>query len=133
MNLMSLNPIIHILQNYIAFGLFSPFFGWPLFIRHMMISSFDDFLFYGFGLVCLSRHRNYTYGVLNSLRLIDTKVRLITELSITFVTTFISWVLTVDEIATQKGICRYSVKICLFACPSLLASRSTGLFLSYPL
>jgi hypothetical protein len=66
------------------------FFGWPLFIKHMRISSFDDFLFYGFGLVCLSRHKNYTYVVLNSFCLLDTKVRLITELSITFVTTFIS-------------------------------------------
>jgi len=50
---------------------------------------------------------------------------LITVLSTTYVTSFMSWVLAAGDITADKGIPFLSVKICLFV-PSLLLS--VGLF-----
>jgi len=91
------------------------------------ISSFDYlFCFIGLNCYALSRHRWLCFHRLCFIPffgLFDTKVCLITKLSITSVTSFMSWVLA-DDIIADKGMSFLSVKMCLFV-PSLLLS--TGL------
>ena len=92
------------------------------------IATVDYFIFYRLGLYALSRHRCWRVflcfvvdkNVLVVVVVVVVVGRLITALSITSVTAFMSCVF-VDNIIADKGIPCLSVKICLFV-PSLLLS-----------
>ena len=68
-------------------------------------------------LYALSRHRCCSFLFLDKLRFVNDDDRLIIVLSITSVTSFISWVLA-DDMTTERWIPFVSVKMCLFV-PSL--------------